>query len=466
MKRGCERFDNPESHDKARIAEEQIKQALKLVKANVGFFVYPFLCPAEFQAWVAQRGHRVAIIRFTEGLVDLGLVRFEEGSKKFIGPYVDALVGHEYSFVEESSSENKATQLKLDEPLINTVSNGQFRLFVKLLDKYLYKLPQLFIGDELGAVIQDFNSSFKEAAEDIAQKSDVTGKIDRSVNFILSSISYKYAALKKRGGNEKASIVKIVSRDFKNMIVDFRSHDVVFQAENFPIINEVFENYEAMLKLITDVTAAASEMHETAKNIIFADYLDAMTDHIWVSLEKYSHGNYQAQAEHADQFKEAIVRYQNLFELIKKNDPKALHMQKFMSYLSMISRKASDLENRGYVEEAATARKLIVSLNNELSIFCGKDMADKKNLEAFKGQCTIAINAARPILEQHRGLWKVILGNFLMFILTLGVLYLPVCTVKNAFGGNFFFFNTTRSGEILNNTESALSECIASQKSG
>lgn len=465
MKRGLERFDNPGSHEQARIAKEQVKAALELVKANLGFFLYPLMNPAEFQSWVSHSAHKDAIASFTNGLVDLGLIRFDEKANMLKGSYVDALMGQEYSLVSESDTEEKSRQLKLKFPEPFSAKNGDFKVLEKLLDKYQYQLPQLFLSEELKLAILEFNEAHSEAVKSISQESDLIGQINALVNPIADSIGYKAAALKKHGGNERAAIVPVVTRNFKNMVSEFSKSDVGYQKENFEKFNAVCESYRTILKLITDVTAKANELRSARDYSLNVDYLDVLKDQLWISLGGYSHNNFHTHLAEAEEFNDAIGRYSNLFELIKNNDAKILHMNQVLSHVCQIARKASELENRGYFEEAKTARHLLVSLNRSISVFCNNDMSEKNNLEAFKAQCKQNIIKLKPILEQHRKLWKVLLGNLLMVVLTLGVFYLPVCTFKKALGGNFFFFNTTRTGEIINNTEAALSDLVVPQKS-
>ncbi|MBX9587375.1 MAG: hypothetical protein K2X50_08965 [Gammaproteobacteria bacterium] len=466
MKRGLERFDNPGSHEQARIAKEQVKAALELIKANLGFFLYPLMNPAEFQRWVGQSAHQDAIASFTNGLVDLGLIRFDESANMLKGSYVEALMGQEYSLVSESDFEKKSPQLKLEAPKFYAAKNGYFNALEKLLDKYQYLLPQLFLSEELKLTILEFNAVHSEAVSAISLKNDFIAKINALANPIADSIGYKTAALKKRGGDERAAIVPFVTRKFKNMVSEFSKNDVGYQKENFEKFNAVCESYRTILKLITDVTAKANELRSARDYSLNVDYLDVLTDQLWTSLGRYSHNNFQAHLGEAEEFNDEIGRYSNLFELIKNNDPKILHMNQVLSQVCQIARKASELENRGYFEEAKTARHLLVSLNRSISVFCNSDMSEKNNLKAFKAQCKQNILNLKPILEQHRKLWKVLLGNLLLVVLTLGVFYLPVCTFKKALGGNFFFFNTTRTGEIINNTEAAVSDLVVPQKSG
>ena len=76
------------------------------------------------------------------------------------------------------------------------------------------------------------------------------------------------------------------------------------------------------------------------------------------------------------------------------------------------------------------------------------------NQNLFKAQCLSAIAAERSVLETHRG-WKRILGNLTLAILSLGVGFAVAGLVNLAVtnGKHFLFFNSTDSGEKLNNLE-------------
>lgn len=141
-------------------------------------------------------------------------------------------------------------------------------------------------------------------------------------------------------------------------------------------------------------------------------------------------------------------------------------LREIVALADAIHTKSLELQQRGFEQESNFARKLSDSLVNSITAFCGKEIGDQKNIQLLKNECLNAISMARPILETHRGLWKVILANLVMAVLSLGVPYLLVCAGNKISGGNFFFFNRTRSGEILDNAESAVSNLVVGKRSG
>jgi hypothetical protein len=76
------------------------------------------------------------------------------------------------------------------------------------------------------------------------------------------------------------------------------------------------------------------------------------------------------------------------------------------------------------------------------------------NADEFAQRCLFAIETARPVLEQHRGLKK-ILANLTLFVLGVGVGYFIAGLVhlKLSEGKHFLFFSNTDSGDLLNELE-------------
>lgn len=163
---------------------------------------------------------------------------------------------------------------------------------------------------------------------------------------------------------------------------------------------------------------------------------------------------------------------QTIFEELKQKTEflevqrKIGSLREIVALADEIHTKSLDLQQRGFDQESNIARTLSDSLVNSITAFCGKETGDQENINVLQRECLNAIRTARPTLETHRGLWKVILANLVMAVLSLGVPYLLVCSGKKLSGGNFFFFNTTRSGEILDNTESAVSNLVGNRRSG
>lgn len=81
----------------------------------------------------------------------------------------------------------------------------------------------------------------------------------------------------------------------------------------------------------------------------------------------------------------------------------------------------------------------------------------KATYKEFKRVCNKQIFKARPTLEKHRG-WKRVLGNLLLAIAGLGVLYLLAVACNKAITGNFLFFDKTESAKIVDAIEESAKE--------
>ena len=125
--------------------------------------------------------------------------------------------------------------------------------------------------------------------------------------------------------------------------------------------------------------------------------------------------------------------------------------EKVRTQLFYLEGKAAELEFKSeeepfkYKTAATTARALYQKLDNELNVYCVN--RTHATFEAFKANCHEAITAARPVLEQHRGL-KQILGNILLAIGLFGVGYVVAGLVNLYVNDRFLFFKTDSEDKI------------------
>ncbi len=122
--------------------------------------------------------------------------------------------------------------------------------------------------------------------------------------------------------------------------------------------------------------------------------------------------------------------------------------ERFNNDLMKLKQKAEQLTQKAvidpqtYKDAADAANALYKKVNHEANIY----ISDKnlQNYEHFKAECTKAMDAARPILEEHRG-YKKIFCNLTAAIAGLGIFYLLAATINyyQTNGKHFFFqFNT------------------------
>lgn len=118
----------------------------------------------------------------------------------------------------------------------------------------------------------------------------------------------------------------------------------------------------------------------------------------------------------------------------------------FLKKLFVIKDKTADLRKRNFEEDAKKAEELCANIAGLYEKYQAKELT----LEAFQEKALGQIEAVREPLETHRG-WKQIIGNVVLAILGLGVLYLAAACINLAVNNRFLFFRT-ESGLMLDQT--------------
>ena len=106
-----------------------------------------------------------------------------------------------------------------------------------------------------------------------------------------------------------------------------------------------------------------------------------------------------------------------------------------------------DKKNNLLTDGHETAGKKAGELYERLSQLYKQYVSADIDRPEFIRQSTIAIQMARPILEEHRG-WKQLLGNLGLAIIGLGVIYIAAGLINMAVTGNFLFFKTDASAKL------------------
>lgn len=120
--------------------------------------------------------------------------------------------------------------------------------------------------------------------------------------------------------------------------------------------------------------------------------------------------------------------------------------------------KSNDLIMRGHTYAAREIDLLIFHLRTLNKWYFVEGKIDG---EDYKQRALKTINDSKPILEQHRG-YKKIVGNLILFILTLGAIFI----IKKAITGEFLFFQKTDSAkQIKSITENINNSIIVSSPS-
>ncbi len=122
------------------------------------------------------------------------------------------------------------------------------------------------------------------------------------------------------------------------------------------------------------------------------------------------------------------------------------------SDLRQLEDMAKDLLARGHENAAIATRILISNINQELMNFA---LLPNKTIEEWnKVQMAIStiIGQAEPTLAKHRGMKK-ILGNIMLGILMVGVIYAITILIKGLVTGHYLFFHDTRTSEIARRIE-------------
>lgn len=123
----------------------------------------------------------------------------------------------------------------------------------------------------------------------------------------------------------------------------------------------------------------------------------------------------------------------------------------FNALLQQIAKKAAYFSTQGHVKAHVSANALHTILKDKSEVFFKlKHQEAKAAYPDFKNACLGAIHSARPILEEHRGL-KAILGNLVLAIIGLGIMYLVAASIHylQTNGKHFFFQFKTDSAKKL-----------------
>ncbi|KTD31655.1 Dot/Icm T4SS effector [Legionella moravica] len=141
---------------------------------------------------------------------------------------------------------------------------------------------------------------------------------------------------------------------------------------------------------------------------------------------------------------------------------------KFESLMAEFGKKVADLNQRAInavrsgditqAESLRTAHGVAETLlENLVSAKSAYDVnPNKESYQHFKTQCVASIDQARPELERHRGL-KQLLGNIVLAVIGLGVVYLAAAALNKAVTGNFLFFKTN-TAKIVDEIKSNVDE--------
>ncbi|MBL7479399.1 hypothetical protein [Legionella bononiensis] len=142
--------------------------------------------------------------------------------------------------------------------------------------------------------------------------------------------------------------------------------------------------------------------------------------------------------------------------------------KKFESLLKEFVNKIADLDTRAtnaakarnYTDAASlrkaqnVAQTLLEDLVTAKSDYDARPTQD--NYTVFKSKCVESIEKSKPELEHHRGL-KQLLGNIVLAVLGLGVVYLAAAAINKAITGNFMFFKT-ESAKIVDKIKNNVDE--------
>jgi hypothetical protein len=112
--------------------------------------------------------------------------------------------------------------------------------------------------------------------------------------------------------------------------------------------------------------------------------------------------------------------------------------------LDRLEVKAGRLFKRGYQRDADFARNLVTTLREQIRYLNAKHITAEK----FEKNCLVAIEKAAPALQKHRG-YGPLLGNLVLAVAGMGILYLVAAAINKKVTGNFLFFKETQSGKLL-----------------
>ncbi len=126
--------------------------------------------------------------------------------------------------------------------------------------------------------------------------------------------------------------------------------------------------------------------------------------------------------------------------------------------LANLEAKAAYLQKNGHTNAANQATTLHQTIKNQ----CESLWQNPEAIEQFKQNCLNAIELARPELAKHSGWEKIlhILGNLILAVVGVGVLYVAAVLVNKAVNGNFLFFSKTDAADKLDNLEAAIKTIV------
>jgi hypothetical protein len=126
-------------------------------------------------------------------------------------------------------------------------------------------------------------------------------------------------------------------------------------------------------------------------------------------------------------------------------DPNLIDHVNIEIRLDKISKKAKNLDQRGYHSESIIAKGVVTELEKLNHWYFEEKSIDPND---YKTRALAIIDEAKPILKEHRGC-KRILTNLTALISTLGIAFIVNKCVNN----RFLFFPETKSSEQLTKLE-------------
>ncbi len=131
-------------------------------------------------------------------------------------------------------------------------------------------------------------------------------------------------------------------------------------------------------------------------------------------------------------------------------DPNLLDYLNIEIRLDKLSKKAKNLEGRGYHSQSVIAKGVATELKKLNHWYFEEKLID---LNDYKTRALAVIEEARPILELHRGCKKILI-SLAALILTLGIAFI----VNKCINNRFLFFPETKSSEQLTKLEYRISK--------
>jgi len=115
----------------------------------------------------------------------------------------------------------------------------------------------------------------------------------------------------------------------------------------------------------------------------------------------------------------------------------------FLNKLLIIKTKAQDLRDRNFDSDANCADALYTNIK----IFYAGYQAKLITAEAFRDKALAHVENVREKLETHRG-WKQVIGNIILAVLGVGVIYFVAACVNLVVNNRFLFFNTDTGNKL------------------